>query len=74
MEEEKLCNRIKKSEFSEYVERVFFFIYLLTFSMLHYKVILHALELNIQNKVTYIYNLAQFLLFFIVTAGLLSVF
>ena len=48
---------------------------LLTFSMLHYEVILHALQqLNIHNTVTYIYTYIQFLLFSIVTAGLLSVF
>ena len=33
------------------------FIYLLTFSMPHYIVILHALQLSIHNMVTYIYNL-----------------
>jgi len=31
--------------------------YLLTFSMLHYIVIIHALGLSIHNMVTYIYNL-----------------
>ena len=31
--------------------------FLLTLSMLHCKVILHALELNIHNMVTYIYQL-----------------
>jgi len=31
------------------------FIYLLTFGILHYKVMLHALQLNIHNTVTYIY-------------------
>jgi len=51
-----------------------FFISLLTFSMLHYRVILHALQLNIHNTVTYIYTYIQFLPFSIVTAGLLSVF
>jgi len=35
----------------------FIFIYLLTSRMLHYIVILHALELNIRNTVTYIYQL-----------------
>ena len=50
------------------------FFHLLTFRMLHYKVILHALQLNIHNTVTYIYTYAQFLPFSIVTAGLLSVF
>ena len=35
----------------------FIFIYLLTFSMLHYIVTLQALELNIHNTVTYIYHL-----------------
>ena len=51
-----------------------FFIYLLTFIMLHYKVILHALQLNIHNTITYIYNYVQFPPFSIITAGLLSVF
>jgi len=35
----------------------YLFIYLLTFSMVHYIAILHALELNIHNTVTYIYQL-----------------
>jgi len=35
------------------VDGLFIFIYLLTFSMLHYIVILHALELNIHNTITY---------------------
>ena len=53
---------------------VFMFLNLLTFSMLHYKVILHVLQLNIHNTVTYISTYVQFLPFSIVTAGLLSVF
>ena len=40
--------------------RVRLFIFLLTFSMLHYKVILHALQLNIHNTVTYIYTIYNF--------------
>jgi len=48
--------------------------FLLTFSMLHYKVILHAFMLNFHNTVTYIYTYVQFLPFSTVTAGLLSVF
>jgi len=35
----------------------FIFIYLLAFSMLHYIVILHVLELNTHNTITYIYHL-----------------
>jgi len=50
------------------------FFYLLTFSVLHYKVILHDLQLNIHNTVTYIYTYVKFLPFSIVTADLLSVF
>jgi len=50
------------------------FSYLFTFSMLHYMVILHALQLHIHNTVTYIYTYVQFLSFSIVTAGLISVF
>ena len=50
------------------------FFNLLTFSMLHYIVILHALQLNIHNTVTYIYTYVQFLPLFIDTAGLLSLF
>ena len=44
------------------------FIYLLTFSMLHYIVILHALGLSIHNMVTYIFKIyVQFLLFSVYT-------
>ena len=50
------------------------FIYSLPFSTLYYKVTLHALQLNIHNTVTHIYTYVQFLLFCLVTAGLLSVF
>ena len=39
------------------VDSVSVFFYLLTFSMLHYIVILHAFGLSIHNMVTYIYNL-----------------
>ena len=53
---------------------VYVFFYLFTFNMLHYKVILNALQLNIHNTVTYIYTYIQFLLFSIVTTVLLSVF
>jgi len=51
-----------------------FFIYILTFSTFHYKVILLALQLNIHNTVIYIYTCVQFLPFSTVTAGLISVF
>ena len=36
---------------------MYLFVYLLTFSMLHNKVTLHALQLNIHNTATYIYQL-----------------
>ena len=53
---------------------VYVYILLLTYSMLHYKVILRAFMLNFHNIITYIYTYVQFLPFFTVTAGLLSVF
>lgn len=46
----------------------------IAFSMLHYKVILHDLRIHIHNRVTCIYTHVQFLLFSMVTAGLLSGF
>jgi len=52
-----------------------FFFFLLTFSTLHYTVILHDLELNIHSMITCIYTTyVQFLLVCIDTAKLLSAF
>jgi len=48
-------------------------IFLLTFSILHYTVILHALGLNIYNVVTYISTYVQFLLVPTDITSLLSV-
>ena len=52
---------------------MYVFFYLLTFSMPHYIVILHALQLSIHNMVTYIYNLCT-ISPSIDTVSLLSVF
>ena len=53
----------------------YLFICLLTFSMLHYIVILHALGLSIHNMVTYIYNLCTISsIFYRYRYSLLSVF
>jgi hypothetical protein len=54
--------------------RMYVCIFLLTSSILHYKVILHAFMLNFYNTVTYIYIYVQFITFCTVMAGLLSVF